>query len=135
MNKLRGEELRQAWDKLTATKTKEQIAVMITKTDAYWDYLKKYDPAYPEIPFSDVSEVELNSLETPNSLEEDVYYLETKDKIFAQLTPIQQQIVEMREQGFSYNDISRVIGKRAGAIRQIMRRVRNKLKKHLYNNF
>lgn len=134
MNKLKGERLRQAWDELTKTKTKEQIAVMITKTDAYWDYIKKYEPIYPAINFSDLNPEELNSLEAPDTTQEEAHYRELKRDIFAQLTPIQRQIVEMREMGFSYNEISHVLNKKCGAVRQIMRRVRNKLKKSMYND-
>jgi len=97
--KLQGEQLRQAWDELTKTKTKEQVAVLITKTDSYWDYIKRYEPSYPAIPFSEIPPEEIAAIESPDIVQEEAHYQELKSNIYSHLTPIQIQIVEMRESG------------------------------------
>jgi DNA-directed RNA polymerase specialized sigma24 family protein len=135
MKKLKGEALRLAWDNLNKTKTKEQIATMISKTDAYWEYVKKYEPRFPEITFSELGYEVVDNIPADNSDDGDINYNELRSVVSGLLTPLQDKILAMREDGYSYREISLVIGKKTTAIRQIMRRTRNKLKKHLYNEF
>ena len=129
--KLKGEQLRQAWDKLNKEKTKEQIASMIAKTESYWDYVRKYDAVY-EINFSEIPLV-IEALPDDTDIEKEAISDEFCDYIFAQLTPVQEKVLKLRLEGYSYSEIGKKIDKRAGAVRQIMRKARHKLKNRLYN--
>lgn len=128
---MEGEQLRVAWDRLNEKYSVEKIALMIAKTSSYKKYVAKYGRV-SELNFSQIPHI-VNELSSDYDIVSNVELDDLKREAFSHLTPNQIQIMELILSGYSYREISLIVGKKIGAISQIIRRVRQKLKKRMYN--